>query len=176
MMKRIAQTIFAAALLLSGVSLSHADTQARQFVLNTGFGLFINYGDFAGTEGLNGAFDIALEPEYFFSEHTSLSFRFDATVGGIDSIHFGASFRYYFDIPNHPRNNLYLGAGFGGGVVFVDGDDTGFGDFAIPVFGWQYDIGEHFKIGSEISFNILFNGHDAAFATRLMPLVLKWAF
>jgi hypothetical protein len=61
-----------------------------------------------------------------------------------------------------------------GFVINFNGAD--FGDAAIPVFGWQYDLTEHLKIGSDISFDILFNGDNAEFGTRLMPAVLKYAF
>ncbi len=146
---------------------AEAATNARQFQLNGGFGLFV------ATGGLDAAFDFSLEPEYFFTEHLTLSFRFDLTVGGTDSAHLGARFRYYFDLPGHSRANLYVGVGMGF-VINFNGPD--FGDAAIPVFGWQYDLMEHFKIGSEVSLNILFNGNNVAFGTRLMPLVLKYAF
>ena len=155
------------AVLLLGASFgsAHAETQARQFVLNAGTGVFV------GTDGLDAAFDFSLEPEYFFSEHTSLSFRFDITAGGTDSVHFGARFRYYFNIT--PKVDIFVGAGAGGGTDF---DGNGFGDIAIPVFGWQYGLGEHAKLGSDVSFDIVFDSNDVAFATRLMPLVFKWAF
>jgi hypothetical protein len=144
-----------------------AATEARQFQLSGGFGVFV------GTGGLDAAFDFSLEPEYFFTEHVSLSFRFDITAGGTDSAQLGARFRYYFDIPKHSRINIYIGAGMGFVINFNGAD---FGDAAIPVFGWQYDLTEHLKIGSDISFDILFNGDNAEFGTRLMPAVLKYAF
>jgi hypothetical protein len=163
---RIAKKFFIAALLLgASVTSAQAETRARQFVLNAGTGVFV------GTDGLDAAFDFSLEPEFFFSEHTSLSFRFDITAGGTDSVHFGARFRYYFNI--NPKIDIYVGAGAGGGTDF---DGNGFGDIAIPVFGWQYGLGEHVKLGSDVSFDIIFNSSDVAFATRLMPLVFKWAF
>jgi hypothetical protein len=61
----------------------------------------------------------------------------------------------------------------GGGVGFHGG---GFGDAAIPVFGWQYDLTPHLKIGSDVSFDIIFTSNNAAFAARLMPAVIKYAF
>ena len=149
----------------SSITAAHAETQARQFVLNAGAGVFV------GTDGLDAAFDFSLEPEFFFTEHTSLAFRFDITAGGTDSVHFGGRFRYYFNIT--PKVDIYVGAGAGGGTDF---DGNGFGDIAIPVFGWQYSLGEHFKLGSDVSFDLIFNSNDVAFATRLMPLVAKWAF
>jgi len=161
------QLVLAALIFVSFSTTTHASTQARQFVFNGGLGVFV------GTEGLDASFDISLEPEYFFTEHTSLSFRFDITAGGTDSVHFGTRFRYYFDIPHHERINIFVGAGIGGGVTF---DGAGFGDVAIPVFGWQYDITKHFKIGSDVSFDLVFNSDNLAFATRLMPVVLKYAF
>jgi hypothetical protein len=157
--------LFAILLLGASVTSAQAATQGRQFVLNGGVGVFV------GTEGLDAAFDIAIEPEYFFTEHTSLSFRFDITAGGTDSVHFGGRFRYYFNVT--PKVDIFVGAGAGGGSDF---DGNGFGDIAIPVFGWQYSLGEHFKLGSDVSFDIIFNGDNAAFATRLLPLVAKYAF
>jgi hypothetical protein len=145
----------------------HASTESRQFQLNGGFGVF------TGSEGLGAAFDWSLEPEFFFTKHNSLSFRFDLTVGGTDSAHLGARYRYYFDIPSAPKFNIFVGLGFGGIIGFHGG---GLGDAAIPVFGFQYDLMKHFKLGSDFSFDIVFNGNNAAFAARLMPLVLKWAF
>lgn len=163
---RVGKKFLLAALLVSAsYGAAHAETRARQFVLNAGTGVFV------GTDGLDAAFDFSLEPEFFFTEHTSLSFRFDITAGGTDSVHFAGRFRYYFNI--NPKIDIYVGAGAGGGTDF---DGNGFGDIAIPVFGWQYALGEHFKLGSDVSFDIVFNGNDVAFATRLMPLVAKWAF
>jgi len=151
-------------------SLSQADTHKHQFQLGAGVGLFV------GSDNLDAAFDIDLEPEYFITEHISLSGRFDGTVGGTDSVHFGARFRYYFDIPNHERWNLYAGAGAGFMIAFNPGNDSTFGDFAIPVFGFQYDLTKHIKLGSDVSFDIIFDSHNAAFATRLMAIQFKWAF
>jgi hypothetical protein len=145
----------------------HANTDARQLQLNGGLGVFV------GTEGLDASFDFSIEPEYFITEHNSVSFRFDVTVGSLDSVQFSARYRYYFDIPRHPKINIFVGAGFGGGTSF---GGRGFGDFAIPVFGWQYDVTHHFKVGSDVSFDIFFTSNNAAFATRLMPVVLKYAF
>ncbi len=158
---------FLLALLILGASITatHAETRGRQFVLNGGVGVFV------GTDGLDAAFDVGIEPEFFFTEHTSLSFRFDITAGGTDSVHFGARFRYYFNIT--PKVDIFVGAGAGGGTDF---DGNGFGDIAIPVFGWQYSFGPHFKLGSDVSFDIIFNGNNAAFATRLLPIVVKYAF
>lgn len=149
---------------------SQANTEKGQFQLGAGLGLFV------GSDNLDAAFDIDIEPEYFITEHVSLSGRFDGTVGGTDSVGFGARFRYYFDIPNHERWNVFVGAGAGFVIAFNPGNDSTYGDIAIPVFGFQYDITKHIKLGSDVSFNILFNGNDAAFATRLMPLQFKWAF
>ena len=161
-----AKAFFVAACLVGGLAASaHADTQARQFVLNMPLGVAV------GTEGLGASFDIGLEPEFFFSEHTSLSLRLEGTVGDTDTFHVGSRFRYYFDIS--PKVNIFVGAGMGF-VANFDGAD--FGDAAIPVFGWQYDLGEHLKIGSDVSFDIVFNQNNVAFLTRLMPIVVKWAF
>lgn len=146
---------------------AQAETRARQFQLQGGFGVFV------GTDGLDAAFDISLEPEFFFSEHASLSLRLDGGIGGVDTFHIGPRFRYYFDIPSAPKFNIFVGAGIGY-VANFDGAD--FGDVALPVFGFQYDLTEHFKIGSDFSFDIVFNGNDVGFAARLLPLVLKWAF
>lgn len=160
------KVFFIAACLIGGFSTSaHADTQARQFVLNMPLGVAV------GTEGLGASFDIGLEPEFFFSEHTSLSLRLEGTVGDTDTFHVGSRFRYYFDITS--KVNIFVGAGMGF-VANFDGAD--FGDAAIPVFGWQYDLGEHLKIGSDVSFDIVFNQNNVAFLTRLMPVVVKWAF
>ncbi len=148
---------------------SHASTQKGQFQLGTGIGIFV------GSDRFDPAFDIDLEPEYFVTDHISLSGRFDGTVGGTDSVGFGARFRYYFDFPNHERFNLFVGAGVGFLVAF-DHNTSAFGDFALPVFGFQFDLTKHVKLGSDVSFNILFNGDKAAFATRLMPIQFKWAF
>ncbi len=156
-------------LFLSGLAWapqSQASTQARQFQLNGGAGLFL------GTDGLGTSFDVSLEPEFFFTEHNTLSVRMDFTVGETDSFHIGGRWRYYFDLPS-PKVNLYVGLGIGGLINF---HGSNFGEAALPVFGWQYDIGEHFKVGSEVSLNILFNGSNMAFASRLMPIVVKWAF
>jgi hypothetical protein len=135
--------------------------------LNGGVGVFV------GTEGLGASFDFSLEPEYFFTEHNSLAFRFDITVGDTDAIHLSGRWRYYFELGN-PRINIFVGAGMGGAINIDDGGN--FGDVALPVFGWQYDLGDHLKIGSDVSFDIVFDDDDVAFASRLMPLVLKWAF
>jgi hypothetical protein len=144
-----------------------ANTNAHQFQLNGGFGVL------AGSNGLGASFDFGVEPEYFITEHNSLAFRFDLTAGGLDSADFALRYRYYFDIPSAPRFNIFLGLGFGGIVNFNGG---GLGDAAIPVFGFQYDLMKHFKIGSDFSFDIVFNSNNTAFAARLMPVVLKWAF
>jgi len=169
MLKKIirhSKQVLVAACILGGLSApALADTQARQFVLNLPLGVAV------GTEGLGASFDVGLEPEFFFTEHTSLGLRLEGTVGDTDTFHVGARFRYYFDIT--PKVNLFVGAGMGF-VANFDGAD--FGDAAIPVFGWQYDIGEHFKIGSDVSFDIVFNENNVAFLTRLMPVVVKWAF
>lgn len=169
MRQNLKKALFIVSFVLLGVHAmpAKAATNARQFQLSGGFGVFV------GTEGLDAAFDFSLEPEFFFTEHATLSFRFDLTAGGTDSAQLGARFRYYFDIPNHSRVNLYVGAGIGF-VINFDGAD--FGDAALPVFGWQYDLTEHLKIGSDVSFDILFNGDDVAFGVRLMPAVLKYAF
>jgi len=157
-------------LLLSTLSKpSLAATQQGQFQLGTGIGLFV------GSDRFDPAFDIDVEPEYFFTDHISLSGRFDATVGGTDSVGFGARFRYYFNFPNHSRFSLFVGAG-AGFLVALDHNSSAFGDIALPVFGFQYDLTKHVKLGSDISFNILFNGDKAAFATRLIPIQFKWAF
>lgn len=148
-------------------SQAQASTESHQFQLTVGPGIFV------GSKGLDPSFDFNVEPEYFFTNHMSASFRFDITAGGIDSVHLGGRFRYYFDLPNHSRWNLYVGAG-AGGIINLDGG--GYGDFAIPVFGYQYDLTKHIKFGSDISFDIIFNKHEAAFATRLMPIQFKWAF
>jgi len=142
-----------------------ASTQARQFQLNGGVGVLV------GTEGLGASFDFSLEPEFFFTEHNTLSFRFDITAGKLDSAHLGARWRYYFNITQ--RIDIFVGLGIGGIINFNGG---GFGDAALPVFGWQYDLGEHLKIGSDMSFDLIWNNNNVAFAARLMPAVLKWAF
>jgi len=166
--RRLAFSLALATVLFLGLSSSsHASTQGRQFQLDGGFGVFV------GTDGVDANFDFSLEPEYFFTEHTSLAFRLDLTAGHITTMQLGGRFRYYFDIPNHDKVNLYIGAGIGGVINFDGGD---FGDAALPVFGWQYDLGQHFKIGSDVSFDITFNSHNVGFAARLMPVVLKWAF
>lgn len=158
--------ILLAACILGGlVSTAQAETKARQFVLSMPLGVAV------GSEGLGASFDIGLEPEFFFTEHTSLSLRLEGTVGDTDTFHVGARFRYYFNIT--PKVDLYLGAGMGF-VANFDGAD--FGDAAIPVFGWQYGLGEHLKLGSDVSFDIVFNENNVAFLARLMPLVVKWAF
>lgn len=146
---------------------AQASTERHQFQLGMGPGVFV------GTNHLDASFDFDVEPEYFVTDNISASFRFDITAGGLDSVHLGGRFRYYFDLKNHPRWNIYVGAGAGGIIGFNGG---GFGDFAIPVFGFQYDLTDHIKIGSDVSFDIVFNGDRAAFATRLMPIQFKWAF
>ncbi|MFO1464600.1 MAG: outer membrane beta-barrel protein [bacterium] len=161
----LSQTVLAAALLIGLAPAAHADTQARQFVLNLPLGVAV------GNEGLGASFDVGLEPEFFFTEHTSLGLRLEGTVGDTDTFHVGARFRYYFDIGE--RVNIFVGAGMGF-VANFDGAD--FGDAAIPVFGWQYDVTKHFKIGSDVSFDIVFNDNNVAFLSRLMPVVVKWAF
>ncbi|MFO1520138.1 MAG: hypothetical protein U1F57_10825 [bacterium] len=171
MLKRIAYFLgvsFVLCFTFLASSPSQASTSRHQFQLGTGFGVFV------GTKGLDPSFDIDLEPEYFLTDHISLSFRFDGTVGGVDSVHFGGRFRYYLTFAQHPRFSIYFGAGAGGGVVFDGGG--GFGDIAIPVFGFQYDLTKHIKLGSDVSFDIVFNSNDVAFATRLMPVQFKWAF
>lgn len=144
---------------------AQASTRSRQFQLNGGVGVFV------GTEGLDAAFDFSLEPEFFFTEHNTLSFRFDITAGALDAAHLGARWRYYFNITQ--KIDIFVGLGIGGIINFNGG---GFGDAALPVFGWQYDLGEHLKIGSDMSFDIIWNNNNVAFAARLMPAVLKWAF
>jgi hypothetical protein len=149
---------------------AQASTEKHQFQLGTGVGVFV------GTDGLDASFDIDIEPEYFLTQHVSISGRFDGTVGGVDSVHFSGRFRYYFNFPNHNRFSIYVGAGAGFIVAFNGPGTTGFGDFAIPVFGFQYDLTKHIKLGSDISFDIVFNGDGAEFATRLMPIQFRWAF
>lgn len=143
-----------------------ADTREGQFQLNGGLGVFV------GTEGLGASFDFSLEPEFFLTEHNAIALRMDFTAGKLDSFHIGGRWRYYFDLPND-RVNLYVGLGMGGIVNFHGG---GFGDAAIPVFGWQYDLSPRFKIGSDVSFDMVFNGNNVAFASRLMPVVFKGTF
>ncbi len=164
-LKTVSKFFVAAMVLVMSSSIVHADTDARQLQLNGGVGVFV------GTEGLDASFDFSIEPEYFITEHNSVAFRFDVTAGGFDSVHFAGRYRYYFDITN--KINIFVGAGFGGGSSF---NGNGFGDFAIPVFGWQYDVTKHFKVGSDVSFDIIFDGDATAFATRLMPVVVKYAF
>src|SRR5437868_5430445 len=150
-LKQFTFSLFFASLLCFGTaSTAHASTTARQFQLNGGLGVF------AGTDGVDANFDFSLEPEFFFTEHNALSFRFDITAGHITTFQLGGRWRYYFDIPKHEKVNLYVGLGIGG-VINVDG--ANFGDAAIPVFGWQYDLGQHFKIGSDVSFDITFNSN-----------------
>jgi len=163
--KYFVHSFLAAATLVSLAGVARADTSARQIVLNFPLGVAV------GSEGLGASFDIGLEPEFFFTKHTSLSFRFEGTVGDTDTIHVGTRFRYYFNVAS--RVDVYVGAGIGF-VANFDGAD--FGDAALPVFGWQYDLTHHLKIGSDISFDIVFNGNNVAFLSRLMPVVLKWAF
>lgn len=146
-----------------------AETQKGQFQLGTGFGVFV------GSEGLGPSFDIDLEPEYFVTKHFSLSGRFDGTVGGTDSVHFGMRFLYYFNFPQHNRFDVYVGGG-AGAIVAFDGGTSGLGDFALPVFGFQYELSKHVRLGSDFSFDVVFNGNTAAFATRIMPLQFKWVF
>jgi len=166
--KKIAFSIlFASLLCLGAVSSARASTTARQFQLDGGLGVFV------GNKGVDANFDFSLEPEYFFTEHNTLSFRFDITAGHITTFQLGGRWRYYFDIPKHEKVNLYVGLGIGG-VINVDG--ANFVDAALPVFGWQYDLGQHLKIGSDVSLDITFNSHNVGFASRLMPVVLKWAF
>jgi hypothetical protein len=153
--------------LFSQANAAWANTESHQFQFNGGLGVFV------GTEGIDASFDISLEPEYFITEHNSISFRMDFTVGGFDAFHASGRWRYYFDIPKHERINIFVGLGMGGGVGFHGG---GFGDAAIPVFGWQYDLTPHLKIGSDVSFDIIFTSNNAAFAARLMPAVIKYAF
>ena len=145
---------------------AQASTKAHQFQFNGGLGVFV------GTEGLDASFDISLEPEYFVTEHNSISLRMDFTIGGFDAFHIAGRWRYYFDLPND-KINIFVGLGMGGGAGFHGG---GFGDAAVPVFGWQYDLTPHLKIGSDVSFDIIFTSNNAAFAARLMPVVLKYAF
>lgn len=167
--KQLSKFIFFSFFALTFFISSHvkASTESHQFQLTVGPGIFV------GSKGLDPSFDFNVEPEYFFTNHMSASFRFDVTAGGINSVHLGGRFRYYFDLPNHSRWNLYVGAGIGG-IINLDGG--GYGDFAIPVFGYQYDLTKHIKFGSDISFDIVFNKHEAAFAARLMPIQFKWAF
>lgn len=166
-LKKVLKRLGLVSLLLSLFSVpAQASTQSRQLQLNGGVGVFV------GTEGLGASFDFSLEPEFFFTEHNSLSFRFDVTAGDTDAAHLSARWRYYFDLPN-PKINIFVGLGMGGAIGFHGG---GFGDVAIPVFGWQYDLGKHLKVGSDVSFDIIFNSNNVAFASRLMPAVLKWAF
>ncbi|GEM_PF-3429876 len=160
-------------ILVSGIFIakpSYADTQKHQFQLGTGVGVFV------GTDNLDASFDIDVEPEFFLTKHLSLSGRFDGMIGGTDGVHFGSRLRYYFNIPNHSRFSIYVGGGAGFMLAFDNNDTHAFGDFAVPVFGFQYDLSEHVKIGSDISFDIIFNGDDAAFATRIQVVQFKWAF
>ena len=159
--------------MLFSLSEAKADTTARQFQLSGGLGVFLVGGDVANGKDAGASFDLAVEPEFFFSEHTSLAFRFDLNIGNPDSANFEGRFRYYFDFANHPRINLYVGAGIGGLVNF---DGPNFGALVLPLVGWQYDLTEQFKIGSDLSPNILFNGDDVSFGVRLLPVVVKWAF
>lgn len=164
---RFFSALFVISLTLLSLSPAFASTQKHSLQLGSGVGLFV------GSEGFDASFDFDLEPEFFVTDHASLSFRFDLTVGGFDSAHLGSRFRYYFDIPNHERFSLYIGAG--GGVI-VNFHGSNFGDIAVPVFGFQYDLTDHIRLGSDVSFDIVFNGSNAAFATRLMPIQFKWAF
>jgi hypothetical protein len=157
--------IVALLFILQPVAASAGTTEARQIQLNGGLGVFV------GTEGLGASFDFSLEPEFFITTHNSVSLRMDITAGDTDSFHVGSRWRYYFDITKNI--DVFAGLGLGFVVNFNGGD---FGDAALPVFGWQYAFGEHFKVGSDVSFNIIFNGNNAAFAARLMPAVVKWTF
>lgn len=163
--KYFVHSFLAAATLASVAGVARAETSSRQIVLNFPLGVAV------GSEGLGASFDIGFEPEFFFTKHTSLSLRLEGTVGDTDTFHIGSRFRYYFNVS--PRVDIFVGAGIGF-VANFDGAD--FGDAALPVFGWQYDLTHHFKIGSDVSFDIVFNGNNVAFLSRLMPVVLKWAF
>lgn len=166
-LKLIAIVSFGLTISMLTTPLANAGTEKHQFQLDMGPGVFV------GTDHLDASFDFNIEPEYFITEHVSASFRFDITAGGLDAAHLSARVRYYFDLPHHNKWNIYLGAGAGGIIGFNGG---GYGDFALPVFGFQYDLTDHIKIGSDVSFDIIFNGDNAAFAARLMPIQFKWAF
>lgn len=156
------------ALTLSALSLpAFADTTARQFQLNLGGGLFW------GNNGLGISGNISLEPEFFFTEHTSLALRLDHSIGQTDALHLGGRFRYYFDLPDHEKWNLYLGAGIGGMINYSGGDGA---ELEMIVVGAQYDVGEHFKLGSDVAMDLIFNSSRTRFATKIMPIVVKWAF
>jgi len=171
MLKRVIQLssffLSLCALMLASSSPARASTQDGQFQLGTGVGVFV------GSDGLDASFDFDIEPEYFVTQHVSISGRFDITAGGVDSVHFGARARYYLTFANHSKWSIYFGGGAG---VIIDFDGNAAGDIAVPVFGFQYDLTDHIKLGSDVSFDIVFDGDDAAFATRLMPVQFKWVF
>lgn len=159
--------IFSLSLVSINEELAHAKTEKGQFQIGTGFGLFV------GSRDLDPSFDFDVEPEYFFTNNMSVAGRFDGVVGGTDGVHFSGRFRYYFNFTNHERFNVYAGAGMG---FMVNFNRANYGDIALPVGGFQYDLTHHIKLGSEVSFNLVFNGDGVGFATRLMPVQFKWAF
>ncbi len=168
-MNRLQGLVFVFALTLFSFffSSAQASTSRHQFQLGTGVGVLF------GSGALDPSFDFDLEPEFFLTDHMSVSFRFDATVGGLDSVFFGGRFRYYLTFVDHSKWSVYFGAGAGGMIRF-DGDDLG--DIAIPALGFQYDLTDHVKIGSDVSLDLIFGGDDFDVGMRLMPLQLKWAF
>lgn len=161
--------IFLFLLCLTSLSASslRAETEKHQFQLGAGLGLA------AISDGGGVSFDFDLEPEFFITKHVSVSGRLDLTVGNLDSLLFGARGKYYFSFENHPRFNLFAGMGLGYVANF---DGKNFGDFAPVIFGFQYDLTKHIKVGSEISLNIFFAGPGTAVGTRFLPAQLKWAF
>ena len=155
-------------LTIFATSVAQANTEKHQFQVSADLGMI------TGSDGLDTSFDFALEPEFFILDKLSVSFRFDATAGELDSVQLGGRVRYYFDIPNHDRWNVYVGAGAG---IVINTNDGGsnFGDIALPVVGIQYDLTDNIKLGSDFSFDILF-GNDSAIAARIMPIQFRWAF
>ncbi|MBF0493409.1 MAG: outer membrane beta-barrel protein [Deltaproteobacteria bacterium] len=154
--------------LLLALGSAQASTENHQLQISTDLGMI------SGSEGLGTSFDFAIEPEFFVMDKLSLSFRFDVTAGDLDSIYLGGRVRYYFDIPNHEKWNVYVGVG-GGVVMSTNSGGNNFGDIAIPVVGIQYDLTDHIKLGSDFSFDILL-GDNTAIAARIMPIQFRWAF
>ncbi len=155
-------------LLVFSFSAAQASTEKHQFQISADLGMI------TGSNGLDTSFDFAIEPEFFIMDKLSVSFRFDVTTGEFDSVHLGGRVRYYFDIPDHEKWSVYVGAGAGFIINTNSGGDN-FGDIALPVVGFQYDLTDHIKIGSDFSFDILF-GDDTAIAARIMPIQFRWAF
>lgn len=145
-----------------------ASTESRQLQVSADLGMM------AGSDNVDTSFDFALEPEFFIFDKLSASFRFDVTAGDLDSVHLGSRIRYYFDVPDHDKWSVYVGAG-AGFIINLDNGGHHYGDIALPVVGFQYDLTDNIKIGSDFSFDILI-GDDSAIAARIMPIQFRWAF